>query len=102
MQLGRDRVAAQNRARNQRIAELESDVRALMNIIALMPYALDRLPEGSAEPTVRIPMQRSRTAAEAEDRLFHQLPHYRRRPTDLWPIPPRDVPSARPRPGGPA
>lgn len=63
------------------------------NFVALAPYALDRLPVGSAERTVRIPMQRSKTAAEAEDRLSHQLPHYRRRATDLWPIPPRDVPS---------
>lgn len=75
--------------------ELAEDLRVLMNYIALMPYALDAPPE---EPTIRIPRQRSRTAAEAERLLFERLPRPHRpagfpRPLNV---------KARPRPGGPA
>jgi hypothetical protein len=76
--------------------DLAEEVRVLMNIIALMPYALDRLPE---PPVIRIPMQRSRTAAEAEALLFERLPRTRRRPPEGFPRPLRTVPQ-RPRPGG--
>lgn len=65
------------------------------NFVALAPYALDR---PAVEPTIRIPMQRSRTAAEAEERLFERMPHTRR-PAGF----PRPLNTkARPRPGGPA
>jgi hypothetical protein len=82
-------VDDRHRHRCQLSDDLADDVRMWRNFVALAPYALDRAP---AKTTLRLPMQRSRTAAEAEDRLFHQLPYYRRR-ADLWPVPPRDVPS---------
>lgn len=79
----------------QRSDELAEEVRVLMNIIALMRYALDAPPE---EPTIRIPRQRSRTAAEAERLLFERLPRPHR-PAGF----PRPLNAkARPRPGGPA
>lgn len=78
----------------QRSDDLAEDVRVLMNFIALAPYALDALPE---EPTIRIPRQRSRTAAEAERLLFERLPRSLR-PAGF----PRPLNTkARPRPGGP-
>jgi hypothetical protein len=78
----------------QRSDELAEDVRVLMNFIALAPYALDAPPE---EPTIRIPRQRSRTAAEAERLLFERLPRSLR-PAGF----PRPLNTkARPHPGGP-
>ncbi len=62
-----------------------------MNFIALAPYALDALPEA---PVIRIPMQRTRTAAEAERLLFDRMPRTRR-PAG-FPRPLNKVP----RPGG--
>lgn len=64
-----------------------------MNFIALAPYALDALPE---TPVIRIPRQRTRTAAEAERLLFDRMPRTRR-PAG-FPRPLNKVP----RPGGPA
>lgn len=74
----------------QRSDDLAEDVRMWRNFVALAPFALDR-----PEPTVRIPMQRSRTAAEAERLLFERMPHTRR-PAG-FPRPLNKVP----RPGGP-
>ncbi|HEY9413628.1 MAG TPA: hypothetical protein VIQ30_02610 [Pseudonocardia sp.] len=87
-----------HRHRCQLSDELADDLRVLMNFIALAPFALDAQPE---EPTIRIPMQRSRTAAEAEALLFERLPRTRRRPPEGFPRPLRTVPP-RPRPGGAA
>ncbi len=92
--LGSDRIRRQQRERSKRIAELESDVRMLRNLLALSPfsgpvrYQIPRISPARVAlkpPLTNIPRQRSSGVDHPAAPALAARAHHARRLTTGWP-----------------